>query len=420
MNRRISVAPVVTDPRLPGVQSLLGSDLPAPVGAVLDSVGSRLDEAVPIQVMWAPGRRMTVRYRVRVIGGSLSGRRQVVATVGYVPEGAVAVDGPDGAIGLWVVPHDPLLPGLASALDAPTVDGLLSDLGIGGRVKGVRLRSYRPGRRGVVEVEAGDSSIYLKVVPLTEAEALHHKHRFLAQHLPVPDSLGFSRDLGVVVLPAMSGVNLRTILREGASDLPAPGSLAGMLAAIPVPPGEEHSRSPIEQLPGTIRLLRGLLPDESDRLDDLELEIGVEDLAPTVPVHGDFHEAQVMVAGGEPVGLLDVDTFGLGRPGDDPATMLGHLALLAPECADPGGVLQMALSLNRIWDRRLDPADLRRRTAAVVLGLAGGPFRVQRPKWPAETRHRISVAEQWVGSARRLDEKDLISSSGTSHVGREP
>jgi hypothetical protein len=33
--------------------------------------------------------------------------------------------------------------------------------------------------------------------------------------------------------------------------------------------------------------------------------------------------------------------------------------------------------------------------AAVLLGLATGPFRVQQPDWPARTAARLTLAERW-------------------------
>jgi hypothetical protein len=33
--------------------------------------------------------------------------------------------------------------------------------------------------------------------------------------------------------------------------------------------------------------------------------------------------------------------------------------------------------------------------AAVLLGLATDPFRVQQPDWPARTEERIALAEAW-------------------------
>lgn len=409
----------LADPDLPGFGALIDRRVPDPVAAAFAEAGSRVVEARPIQVQWSPGRRAMFRYQVRAERGALSGRRQVVAVAGSIPDGALAVEGPGGPVGVWVVPNDPVLRGLASALDKSIVTQLLSDLGLADEVRSVRLRSYRPGGRAVVEAATARFSLYLKVVPQSKVESLHMRHRMLVEHLPVPDSLGFSRELGIVVMPSLPGVDLRTALKSPRSELPAPSAVAGLPGALPEPQADLRARSPLEHVPSTIRLLTRLLPDQVDRLEALESAIGPETVARSVPVHGDYHEAQLMTKDGALVGLLDVDTYGLGRPGDDPATMLGHLALLARSAPDPARVLRMALSLNRIWDGVLDPVDLRKRTAAMVLGMAVGPFRVQRPRWQREVRERIGVAQTWVDSARRVDEKSLIPSSGLSHDGVE-
>lgn len=406
----------VFDEALPGFSTLLHEPIPGPVAAVYAAAGTSIDSMSTIQCTWSPGRRVIVRYRIQGSGGDLAGSRDLVAVAGSIPKGAATIEGPDAIIGTWIVPNDPALPGLRSALDVPTLTRLLRDLGSEDDVTRARLRAYRPGRRAVVEVVAGGSSIFLKVVPPGEVEDLHERHRYLSDLLPVPDSLGLSRDLGIVAMRALSGVDLRSVMRRGGA-LPAPGDLARIVADLPDPKAGWDTRSPIETLPAVTELLGRLLPDEMARLERLAADIGDETTPRSVPVHGDFHEAQILVGSSAPVGLIDVDTFGWGRPGDDPANMLGHLHLLAAGCARPGDVLQLAAALNRLWDQVVDPVNLRLRTAAVVLGLATGPFRVQRERWREETLERIDVAEKWVESAHRVDEKSLIATSGSSHVG---
>jgi hypothetical protein len=173
-------------------------------------------------------------------------------------------------------------------------------------------------------------------------------------------------------------------------------------------------------------MLSFLLPERSRQIAGLLDQIGQETCEANVPVHGDFYESQVMVDGGRVVGMLDIDTFGWGRPADDPATLLGHLAVLGQSAAAP--VRSFASRLIQLCDRTLDPIDLRLRVAAVVLGLATGPFRVQRASWPQMTRARLDLADRWCASAalvagRRdadtrvsVDENKLMSISGSSHV----
>jgi hypothetical protein len=394
---------VLAEDAFGGVDALIVEGVPHPVAALYEAAGGGVPEDVtPIQLSWRPGRSLLVRYRVRASTGMLRGERQVVATVGEIPEGAVQIEGPQGTIGAWVVPHDPVLPGLASALDVSTVTRLLRALDQTEDVESLRLRSYRPTRRAVVEVSAGPASLYLKVVRPSEAEGLHKRHRYLAERMPVPDSLGMSQELGVAVIQALPGVDLRRILRSGRGQLPAAASISRLLEAIPEPPADYRTRSPLDHHQRLFELLRSIVPEQEEVIRASILSAGPSDEGGLVPVHGDFHEAQILMRGSDPVGLIDVDAYGWGHPGDDPATMLGHLSVLVQSAADENRVLGLARDLIRIWDRKVDPVDLRRRTASVVLGLATGPFRVQAPDWPALTRRRVGLAVQWAQSADRI------------------
>lgn len=393
------------DPGLPGFDELLHTNVPGPVAAIYARAGSTISALQPIQATWRPEKSLTMRYRVSAADGDLAGTNDVVAVIGDIPDGVSLVEGPDSQVGVWVLPDDPNLPGMRSAIDIPTVTRLLADLGAKEEVTGVRVRAYRPGRRAVVQVEAGSSSIFLKVVPPRKVEKLHAKHRFLTDHLPVPDSLGLAPDLGIVVMRALPGVDLRAALRDGRILLPHPSAIVALPSSLPEPPETSwKSWSPEDNLDGTVDLLARLLPEERPRLEQLLDDIG-EDTGPRDhPVHGDYHEAQVLVDGGKLIGLIDVDTFGWGRPGDDAATMLAHLHLGASGSDSPERVIEFARALNQAWDGLFDPVRLRLKTAAHVLGLATGPFRVQSEYWPAETIARIDVAEQWVQSAQRVDE----------------
>ncbi|MGF1618792.1 MAG: phosphotransferase [Acidimicrobiia bacterium] len=410
-----SVGRGAVDPDLSGSETLLTERVPAPVVAVIEAAGSRLTGLKAVQSSWWPGKQLTVRFSVSAEGGLLEGDHQIVATAGRIPDGAALVEGPNGAVGVWRVPNDPSLPGLPSALDRRTVSRLVEDMGIRTSVNSMRFRAYRPGRRGVVEAVGSPQSLFLKVVRPKAAKSLHEKHRHLSAGMPVPDSLGYSGNLGVVVLPAIPGADLRRILRDNDAMLPDPAAVAALIDDLPYPFDDSVTKSSIDKLPRVVDLLSRLVPSEADRLGQLVSTIGPDERDADVPVHGDFYEAQVLVRDGLPTGLIDVDTYGWGRPGDDPAMMLGHLTLLADGAPNPNRVLAFASRLQAIWEASLDPVDLRRRTAAVILGQATGPFRVQRPEWPSETSSRIDIAQRWVERSLWADKKSLILASGISH-----
>ena len=419
------------DARLPELATLLGAGVPEPLEAAMGAGGVSVAGAEAVQVTYSPGRSVTVRYQTELIGDGIQGEHQLVAVGGKVPDGVAVVENGLRRIGVWRVPHDPFLPGLAAAMDPLEAAGLMAQLGVPNEHWGTRLVAYRPGRRAVVQIAAtgassGAASVYLKLLPPDQIERLHEQHRRIALVLPIPESLGVSRAHGLVALRTLPGITLRQALIKGAA-VPAPEDVLALPAVLPVPDGRVAAPSPLERAPAVARILSFLLPSRSRQITGILDDIGQETRETSVPVHGDFYESQVMVDGGRVVGMLDIDTFGWGRPGDDPATLLGHLAVLGQSM--PGAAMRsFASRLLSLCDRSFDPIDLRLRVAAVVLGLATGPFRVQRPDWPQMTGARLDLASRWCASAARAtgrrevepahsgNKKNLMTLSGPSHV----
>lgn len=413
-----SSASRLSDESLAGFDTLMGTLPPEPIAAAYASAGSSIDRCSRVQVAWSPGSRLIVRFRVDGIGGDLAGRRDVVASVGTIPDGALVIEGLEASVGIWVVPHDPVLPGLASAMDPSTVGGVLDRLGHRDTDVRTRLVAYRPTRRAVVEVRSARRTLYVKVVPPGSVARLHRLHRYLSSHAPVPDSIGFDPDLGLLILPPVPGESLRTVLRNPDLPLPDPSAIVGLAHSLPAPERDAVCTSPIDRLGYATSLLRRLVPDESDRIDAIVSQIGPETEDPSTPSHGDFYEAQVLVRDGAITGFVDIDTFGWGRRGEDAATMLGHLVLLSEDSNQADRILSFAHRLASIWADTDDTEDTLRRAAAVVLGLAIGPFRVQSQDWERETRARITSAVRILDEGLPGREKILIANSRMPHVGK--
>lgn len=377
--------PRLEDPDLPAVGVLLGPDARGP----LESLVPDLEDYRMRQVSWWPGRRITVRYQVK----SQKRVTQIVACAGFIPDGAAVVEANGVRIGLWSLPADPALPGLASALDPPSVKKMLADIGVTTSRVDIVLRAYRPTRRAVVQVDTETARIYLKLGRPRSVALLHETHKMMAEMLPVPMSLGYDAELGIVVMPSGRGRTLRDTLDAG-GELPSAEELDDLLAAIPPPLAESGSRSPIDKL-GSLRvLLDAIVPDQRSRIDDLVGRIGTEGPGELVPAHRDFHDGQVLVEGGRITALLDVDTHGKGHPADDPSTMIGHLISRRPHAQSPERIDAFADGLVKHWTDRVDRREVKRRQAAVMLGLATGPFRVQQEGWPVLVRERILRADQ--------------------------
>ena len=384
---------------------LLGIEAGGLLTAVADAAGGTLSSWRPRQVNHQPDRSTIVQYRANVDwrSGDTTSETFVAASGDRIPAGGAAVfeDG-SNRVAVWRWPNDPFLPGLADALDPTKVASLLDELGIDGGALQLRTRAYRPGRRAVVEATGRRGRLFLKVVRPTKVEALHAIHRCLAPHVPVPDSLGWSKD-GVVVLPARPGRTLRHALRSSQQPPPPPHAIVGLLDRLPAELAEhaprrgllssaEHHASVIA---ATVPNVRGRL---EDLLDSLRSRISA-DPGGLSPVHGDLYEAQLLVDRGRITGLLDVDTAGAGFRIDDLANFCAHLSVLAMVSDRPKLIKRYGAELLAHAERYHPPAELRPRIAAAVVGLATGPFRVLETRWAEKTLRRLELAGEWLDGA---------------------
>jgi hypothetical protein len=391
------------DPALPALPVLLGQPTEL-LDAALAPAGGRAVRVEARQASWRPGRSLTVRYDTRVAwaGGAVTDEL-LVATTGALHPAALVLAAGDVQVGVWRVPHDPWLPGLAAITDAARLDALLDALDVKPGRSEHRIVSYRPGRRAVVRVRRAGTTLFVKVTRPDAAQPLHDRHVALAGAVPVPRSLGVDPARGLVVLQGLGGSLLRRRLTVTGAALPGPEGVLAVLDRLP-PPGAARP-APGWRAPEWARLLSRVRPGQASTVQALADELATVDAArdePQVAVHGDLHEAQLLVQRGHISGLLDVDTYGPGRRLDDLATLIGHLATLAVATSRRAVVERYAARLLDGFDRVVDPVVLRYGVADVLLGLATGPFRVLEPGWPANTDARIALAEQWAASARRL------------------
>lgn len=404
--------PVQTDPDL-----LSGPDAGDILRTAVAGAGAELLSWRAEQVDYQPRRGSTAGYRVRVRWPDRRvGEERFAAYTGRLPAGR-AGDPPAGVltvgdgvdrVAVWRYPHDPYLPGLATAADPAAVAGLLDEVGLrSGGPGSVRLtlRAYRPRRRAVVEAAGPGGRLFLKVVRPDRVAALHHRHRLVAgAGAPVPASLGYT-PAGLLVLSALPGQTLREALRGPRAPLPAGAEILALLDRLPVELAVEPARRSWRDRVGHYaEVLGGVLPDQADPARRVAAGVaGEAGTGPVVPVHGDLYEAQLRVAGGRITGVLDLDTAGGGERLDDLACLLGHLSVLAQlDPARATRINQLGARYLAGFERTGDPADLRRRVAAVVLSLATGPHRVQERGWRRATRQRIALAGQWLDSAQRL------------------
>jgi len=394
--------PQIPDSELPAAQILLGPGAEPFLVSALEAMGSRLRSYQVSQVRYVPARSVTVQYRADVITGA--GRPEqttLVAASGIRTPDEVPVFAADGLeIAFWQFPNDPFLPGLAAATDDNRVSDLLERLGAPREPVKVRVRAYRAGRRAVVEASGKSHRIFLKVIRPEKTAALQLAHTSLADYVPVPHTFGWSRELGIVALQAMAGRTLRAALTARSKSVPGGPDFVALLDLFPEP-GDTAGKvaGQHERAAEHVRLLTAVAPGLAPRIEAIVDRVGSLATGPRSAVHGDFHSSQVLVDGETVVGLVDVDTAGVGERADDLAGLLGHLATLALDSRAQRNLERYGVALINDFDRRTDPVGLRLRVAGVVLGLATGPFRVQLPRWPKDTERRVALAESWVASA---------------------
>jgi aminoglycoside phosphotransferase (APT) family kinase protein len=260
-------------------------------------------------------------------------------------------------------------------------------------------------RRAVVEAVGAHGRLFVKAVRPDRVEALHVRHRLLiAGGVPAPQSLGWTPG-GLLVLQALPGGTLRRALKSRATPVPTGNDIVALLDRLPATLADgDHRSSWLERVGHYAAVIGAALPDEADHATELAAVIAAEaGVGPTVPTHGDFYENQILVDSGRICGLLDIDTAGPGDRLDDLGCLLAHLSVLAQlEPRRAAAIKRLGGRYLAAFERVVDPVDLRYRTAAVVMSLATGPHRVQERGWPVATRRRVSLAEQWVASARAL------------------
>ncbi|WP_205857538.1 phosphotransferase [Phytoactinopolyspora endophytica] len=391
---------------------LTGPDVAELLAAALAPAGAQLLGWSVRDVDHRPGRRTTVSYTVKVSWPG--GPREEILGATATPrntDGAVAADDrlivTDGGheIQVWRFPFDPELPALAAMCFPDTATKVLRALGVDADRVQLKVLSYRPRKRAVVQVGSGSGRWFVKVLRPAAVDDMRRRHTLLTDAgLPVPVCRGWSDD-GLLVLSELPGMSLRSALDDEGAAACEPGELVSMLDGFP----DELLRLPRRQpwadhAAHYAGVIASALPAEAAGAYAIATEVAAAlrryDDGPDEPTHGDFYASQLMVGEGRVTGLLDVDTAGPGRRVDDLSCMLAHLSLLTViDTADARGARGALRSWIPEFDRRVDPSELRVRTAGVIVSLATGPFRTQEADWERATSARLALAQLWLNSA---------------------
>ena len=393
-----------------------------------DSVGELLSTAVEhaggTLLKWSldhidtnPGQSTPATDQARV-RGSYGGRDDLLGVSaraqGLQPtdeRAEIFADG-DREVAVWVYPDDPDLPGLRRAAFPSSVAEILtrSDAA-GGPVQpdevSLDMIGYRPRRRAVIRARIAHPQLqdfYVKVLRERLFDDVVLRHRLLLDAgVPAPD-IAATTDDKLLVLRQLPGRPLAQAIFDERPPTSAealievldamPGSVAELPRRPPWSDAVAHYATMVVQVLPALDRQIGWLVDQ--------ITEGLRPFPPgNEPTHGDFHEGQVHVSAGRVVGLLDVDTLGPGRRADDLACLIAHLSTIQRmNQTQTARVHALLRDWVPVFDRRVDPVELRLRAAAVIISLATGPYRGQEPDWERDTRAMISSAEALVRQVR--------------------
>lgn len=404
----------IHDPLLPAAAHLTGPGAGDVLRPAVEAAGGELVECRTLHVQYRPESDLVVRYRcsIRRDGTVDSDTLLAATTVGGPPPGTLPVEAPtpDGVplvVGVWRWPFDPILTDLTTMV-TPHLAGEHLDEFVGGDTR-LDVVAYRPTERAVVRASGRRGAVYVKVLPPASVAALVERHGALrGAGLPVPQVLGHGH--GWIALEALEGTTLRERLKSERRRLPDPDryrELLDVFSAVALD-DEPPMRSRLDDAPHHASMLAAVLPRLNSRLTEISDRLAATPTPPALgTVHGDLHEAQLVVDDTSITGVLDIDDVGRGDLLDDVGTLVGHLRFRALT-NDDISIDDYARAVRHSLSRNLDDADVDRHVAAVLAGLATGPFRIQQDAWEDTTtrvvdliEHHLALSEHPTGAATR-------------------
>ncbi|MEA2392179.1 MAG: ATP-binding cassette, subfamily bacterial [Solirubrobacteraceae bacterium] len=391
----------VRDPRLPTLARMLD---PVAVAQALERSlhGERRPDAVEVgRVIYKPGARATVHYRVRAGGERLdavatatagSGAARDVQRTRAESERAGATRAPWlddelGALITWL-PFDPRLPGMGQ--DAATLTRRLRAAGvtIEGDPGEPACIAYKPRSLAVLRFDGhvlkayGRPSDYdAAVTGLREAQRTRLptaplEAAFGDVRLTVQRRLAGTRpDVGdAVALAARAGAAVRDLQRSPFAALRPFGPERCLADAARK---AEVIAAVLPHLGGRVAALQRRLISTMPAIDRL------------VPAHGDFHVGALVVRGDD-LAVVDFDAICVADPAYDLARYASELAR-----GDDDDLERVAAALDPLLEGYGDhPPRLSWYLAATILGRAARPFQRQSEAWPERVEAMLATAQE--------------------------
>ncbi len=413
------------DHELPAASHLTGPGAIDALRVPVEAAGGVIESCRVRQVQYRPGSDLVVQFSATVSwNGAAPVRETLLAstTINGPLAGTVAVEASTSkgplSVGLWRWPFDPALPGLRTAVTSKMLASELRDL-VGTEPMTLEVVAYRPTERVVVKVTTSRHQLFVKVLPLGRAEVLGERHRQLrAAGLPVPSILGLVPESGLLVMDAVAGPTLKEMIKTDAGGWPDATEYHRLTAALgdAIMPEAPIVRRRTDDAALHARMLADVFPAREGQLGELAEFFADDHTAhPTSVIHGDLHESQLVIDQGKITGVLDIDDCGLGAPVDDAATVIAFLryrALTTPTVRER--LNEYADELRRSWLPTFGPSVLDHATAATLVGLATGPYRVQQADWQATSGAVLDTCATLLDNAGH--ERTLSMPSSRAHL----
>lgn len=410
----VSDTPLPYDDDLPAVVHLAGPGAEPVLRTALEAVGGRLGTARPVHVQYRPGSDAVVRFDATVSWRGTAPTRETLlmstsrqgAPAGTLPVVAT-VDDQELSVGVWKWPFDPMMPALEHMTTPHRAGARLAAL-VQGPLE-LKVVAYRPMERAVIRVGAPSGTVlYVKVLPPAQVGPLVARHdQLLDAGLPVPRVLAADEQEGWIALAELPGETFRQHIKLDRTDWPTPEAFSGLLDRLRSVScdGSPRATTRTSDALGHAAMLAVVAPHLAGRIDDLAGALGpaaARSQLRQATVHGDLHEAQLIVDGGQIVGLLDIDDAGVGDPLDDFATVLAHLRFRETTTRIPRQRTRIRTYIDLLTQEfatgvgalGIDPAELDAVTAGVLVGLATGPYRIQHADWQQDLERLVHCAEQ--------------------------
>lgn len=269
---------------------------------------------------WVPGQWFADRGRAAAVARTTPGARSL----------------PDAGVVLQPAGADRRLVVLAGLLAEP----------------GAELVAHRPERRAVLRRTGRGVEAYTKAVPPSRVEALLASAGWRPDGVRVPEVVDADRAAGTITTAALPGRTLHARAAAGGTDEDAWRCAGEAVATLhrSAPPAGAVRHGTADEVAVTLTWLaraqeHGAL--DHDRLLRHRAAVG-QALAgldqapgPSVSLHRDLHDKQVVVDGAEgargagavEAALLDLDLVAVGEPGLDVANLLVHLSLRDEQAA---------------------------------------------------------------------------------------